>query len=242
MPTQRKTFRIEQNVHDGAAVPAGLGDDLAALRHHEVITELAALRALLEQRTPADSASLAAGLETVAEARELKSELDLIHEAIRRTKQEIAGLEPGEFIGSQMDRVGRELDAVIAGTEQATENILKSAEEIDQIVNTLSPLLKDGYAQGLAQDARDHVVKIFEACNFQDLTGQRISRVIATLKFIEGHIDRMQEIWRRIEGTAPAAPPSAKPDIDRRLLNGPKLPDDPGHSTQADVDLIFGGY
>ena len=110
------------------------------------------------------------------------------------------------FFGPQMARVGHELDAVVAGTEQATQKILKSAEDIDQIANNMSSLLKGEYAQGLAQDVRDHVVQIFEACNFQDLTGQRIGKVVSTLKFIEEHINRMQEIWSNIERAVPAPP------------------------------------
>src|SRR5262249_23335817 len=171
---------------------------------------------------------------------------DLIHEAIRRTKQDIGGLEVNAFIGPQMAPVGRELDAVIAGTEQATQNILKSAEDIDQIANTLASMLKGSYELGLVQDLRDHVVKIFEASNFQDLTGQRIGKVIATLKFIEDHINRMQDIWRSIEAAAPApkgvaqavaAAPEASPDAG--LLNGPKLAGDLGHASQADIDILF---
>lgn len=222
-------------------MPAGLSDDLASLRHRELMAELAALRGLLEPQGPATPTSLATGREFVAGARELKAELDLIHGAIRRTREEVGGLEPGTFIAPELARIGRELDAVVIGTEQATQRILTAAEEIDQAANTLSSLLKDGYARGVAQDVRDSVVKIFEACNFQDLTGQRITKVMATLKFIEGRIDRIHEIWNRIDGAEPAAAPVAPPGqgIDRKLLNGPKLPGDPGHSTQADVDLIF---
>ena len=43
------------------------------------------------------------------------------------------------------------------------------------------------------------MIKIFEACNFQDLTGQRITKVVGTLKFIETHIVRMMEIWGGLE-------------------------------------------
>ena len=46
---------------------------------------------------------------------------------------------------------------------------------------------------------QERVIKIFEACNFQDLTGQRITKVVATLKFIETHIVRMMEIWGGLE-------------------------------------------
>jgi chemotaxis protein CheZ len=241
MPAQRKIFRIEESLRaDAHAAPPATGNELAEFRHRELMAELAALRAMLDHRIPLVSRQADGSRETIAQAHELKRELDLIHDAIRRTKLEIGGLESGIVVGPQMARVGRELDAVIAGTEQATQSILKSAEDIDQIANTLASLLKDAYAQGLAQDMRDHVVKIFEACNFQDFTGQRIGKVVSTLKFIEDHINRMQEIWKAIEPGPSAAPlPSRNDDPERRFLNGPKLSDDPGHSTQADIDVIF---
>src|SRR5262249_40264777 len=155
---------------------------------------------------------------------------DLIHEAIRRTKQDIGGLEVNAFIGPQMARVGRELDAVIAGTEQATQNILKSAEDIDQIANTMSSMLKGSYEQGLVQDLRDHVVKIFEPRIFQELTGERIGKFIATLKFMEDHINRMQEIWRAVKSVSlPVAAASNPAALDKKFLNGPKLAGDDGH-------------
>ena len=78
------------------------------------------------------------------------------------------------------------------------------------------------------EDIQDHATPIFEACNFQDLTGQRISKVVTTLKLIEDHIGRMVEIWRAIE-TAPAIAPervAADRTAPRSLLNGPKLPGD----------------
>jgi chemotaxis protein CheZ len=258
MPTQRKVFRIEESGHASCAVgeisvPAPQDETL--LRHHELMTEITALRALLAPRPEIGRKPIDGDRGQVIKAHELKSELDLIHEAIRRTKQEMGGLEGSAYLAPKMARVGLELDAVVAGTEKATQNILKEAEDIDQIANTLSFLVKGEYAIGLAQDMHDHVVKIFEACNFQDLTGQRISKVVTTLKFIEDHIIRMQGIWSSLDSSSPAAfstqaapgPRDRAPEApaknagstDAKFLNGPKLADDPGHSTQADIDRIF---
>jgi chemotaxis protein CheZ len=244
MPAQRKVFRIEESAHADVrgAISATAPDDESALRHHELMTEVIALRALLSPRTPTSRKAFEPGREQIVVAHELKNELDLIYEAIRRTKQEMDRHDANVVIGPQMARVGRELGAVVAGTEQATENILKSAEDIDQIATNLSSLLKGNYEQGLAQDMRDHVVRIFEACNFQDLIGQRISTVVATLKFIEEHILRMLEIWHSIEQSgapAPAMQSSGNRDGKSGLLNGPKLAGDPGHSSQAEIDVIF---
>jgi chemotaxis protein CheZ len=171
----------------------------------------------------------------------LKSELDLIHAAINRTKQEIATLHVTGFNGPEMARVTNELDAVVAGTERATQNILKAAEDIDQSANSLSAAAKTDYEKGMASDIQDHVIKIFESCNFQDLTGQRITKVVSTLKFIETHIIRMMEIWGGIDAFKDYAPTArSERDGDAKLLNGPKLDDDPGHASQDDIDALFG--
>jgi chemotaxis protein CheZ len=135
-------------------------------------------------------------------------------------------------------RAGRELAAIVGGTERATHSILHAAEEIDQAANTLSASIKGGHDQGLAHDIRDRVVQIFEACNFQDLTGQRVAHVLEALRFVEEHVTRLLAIWNGIERFTPVVFDAAA-DSDRRLLNGPKLPDDRGHSTQDDIDGMF---
>ena len=130
------------------------------------------------------------------------------------------------------------LHAIVGGTEQATQSILQAAEEIDQAANTLSASVKGSHDQGLAHDIQDRVVQIFEACNFQDLTGQRVAHVLATLKFVEEHVARLLAIWHGIEQFKPVVF-GEEAGGDRRFLNGPKLPGDRGHSTQDDIDGLF---
>ena len=108
------------------------------------------------------------------------------------------------------------------------------------MVQTLLARLKDDQNQALAADIQDRVVKIFEACNFQDLTGQRISKVVATLKFIETHIVRMMEIWGGLEAFKDIeADKIAAPEGDAKLLNGPKIDGEVGHASQDDIDSLF---
>ena len=101
--------------------------------------------------------------------------------AIRRAR-ETAGVgdDPG-LQAEDMTRIAHELDAVTAGTAQATQKILAAAEEIDQLADNLSAALKGRLEQELAQDIADSVLRIFEACNFQDLIGQRVAKVMKTL-------------------------------------------------------------
>jgi len=143
-------------------------------------------------------------------------------------------------IADRLARVTNELDAIVGGTESATETILGGAEEIDQMVQTLMARLKDEQNQALASDIQDRVVKIFEACNFQDLTGQRITKVVGTLKFIETHIVRMMEIWGGLEAFKDIqAEKIAERKGDAALLNGPKLAGEVGHASQDDIDSLF---
>jgi chemotaxis protein CheZ len=128
----------------------------------------------------------------------------------------------------------------VDGAEQATQSILQAAEEIDQAAGTLSAALKGGHDQGLAHDIQDRVVQIFEACNFQDLTGQRVTKVVATLRFVEHHVARLIEIWQGIERFKPVVLDGEAGESDRDHLRGPKLPEDQGHSTQDDIDRLFG--
>jgi chemotaxis protein CheZ len=134
----------------------------------------------------------------------------------------------------QITRIAHELKAVTAGTDEATQKILAVAEEIDQLANTLSAELKGRIEQDLAQDIADIVIRIFEACNFQDLTSQRVTKVMGVLKFIEDHVDRALD---EIKNTS--RPPAA--DDDAQYLHGPRLDIDSGHMSQSDIDAMFGG-
>ena len=242
---QRKRFRVDRYRADqlrsvvGPSVAPDADADVMR-RHHELILEIRSLRAALEPRQSDSQRIIETYQAQIGEIQKLKQELDLIQAAINDTKQEIATLHVTGFQGPEMRRVTDELDAIVGGTESATENILNAAEEIDQCANTLSAMVKIGQEQDLTRDIRDRIVQIFESCNFQDLTGQRISKVVATLKFIESHIIKMMDIWGGIDALKDFAPDAiAERTGDARLLNGPRLDDDPGHASQDDIDALF---
>ena len=125
-----------------------------------------------------------------------------------------------------MTRIADELDAVTAGTAQATQKILAAAEEIDQLADNLSAALKGRLEQELAQDIADSVLRIFEACNFQDLISQRVAKVMKTLS-----IEDTRECSTRQERRAAAA--------EARDLHGPRLDSDKGHLSQSEIDAMF---
>jgi chemotaxis protein CheZ len=236
MPVQQKTFRIEAMQPGGASASAVAGPT-GAVPPDEILAELKALRALIERQSPQAPAGPASTPDqmTIGDLDKLRIETDNIHRAISRTMQELANLHVGAFNDGPDGGASRQLGAVIVGTERATQQILEAAEGIDDAANTLSAALKSETERALASDIREHVVRIFEACNFQDLTGQRITKVLATLQFVEERVLRMMEIWggrdavKDYAGGAGAGAP----------VTGPKLDGDPGHASQAEIDALF---
>ena len=222
MAAPRKVYRIEEL--QAARLPPEEAE--AAHRHTEIMQALDALRSAFA--VPAAPASPGTSdAMSGAESGRLASELNLI--ATR-----LAGGEAGNGHASDdetvpLTRIANELLAVTSGTEQATQKILAAAEQIDQLANNLSASLKGRIEQGPAQDIRELVLRIFEACNFQDLIGQRVSKVMMTLKFVEEHIssvlDEIKTMSVRPQGSA--------------HLHGPRLEQDSGHASQTDIDAIF---
>jgi chemotaxis protein CheZ len=236
MRGRRKVFRIE--AINGAAAQAGTAGAWHTA-HHEIMAELKALRAIVEPQE-AIQQMLDAYRGQIAEAHKLKAELDVISTAIARTKTEIATLHLTGFEGPEMARVTGELDAVVAATEQATQQILGAAEFIDQAADTLGASVRSEQDRRLAADIQEQIVRVFEACNFHDLTGQRIAKVVATLSFIEAHIARMIDIWGGLDAFADVTPEAmAVRTGERRLLNGPRLNGAAGHADQAEIDVLF---
>src|SRR5450830_57454 len=221
---QRKVFRVEQMFAGGRAAAAAV--DPAEQRH--LVDELKALRALAERRD-------GTAAETV---QSLKRELALVHDAVARNKRDLAAL-IGDGKERRMPRAAGELGAAVDGMEKATQKILKSVEIVDDSAKALAATCKTDYERGLSQDIQDHVVQIYEACNFQDLAGTRIGHVIETLHAIEEQVAAMLERCNSAGKAAPS-PAKAKSASSRELLNGPKLDGDSGHANQRDIDEMFG--
>ncbi|MCE1234824.1 MAG: protein phosphatase CheZ [Hyphomicrobiales bacterium] len=231
----RKIFRIEAlNAAEGAAAASGRDED----RHRELLEEIRGLRRLVQPTQELGEKALEQLRREQADALKIKAEMDLIYEAINRTKREIATLHVSGCNGQELSRVTNELDAVVIGTEGATETILAAAEAIDERAGNLAAKLK-GDDQGLANDIQEQTIQIFEACNFQDLTGQRITKVVGTLRFVEERIIKMMDIWGGVESFKEIEVELEHRMGDQSLLNGPALETDGNIASQDDIDALF---
>lgn len=150
-------------------------------------------------------------------AERMRLELVDMANAIARTKLEIASIKPAGGSAGKIGYATNELDAIVESTEKATSEILAVIERIQEVARTLRG---QGADAAICDVLNALAIEAYTACSFQDLTGQRIRRVIDVMRFLEARIDAMIRIWRIEENSAPHAEAAGEDP----LLNGPALP------------------
>ena len=157
-------------------------------------------------------------------------ELTDLSEYMEQTRRELATIRPHYTRLEEIPKATDELDAVVAATEEATDRILDAAEEMEAIAKSADPVISE---RVLAV-----VTKIYEASNFQDITGQRISKVLTTLRYAEEKIGMMAELMGHTEETPEQVDEKAEDEVD--LLEGPQMAD--VANSQDDIDALFAEF
>jgi chemotaxis protein CheZ len=176
------------------------------------------------------------GERTAESVDRIRFDLVEMAKAIARTKAEIAAIKPDGEQHGKFGEATEELDSIVGATEAATSDILAAAEHIQEVAWTLRE-------QGLEAEVCDLIdakaTAVYTACSFQDLTGQRIRKVIQVLRYLEGRINAMIDIWG-LDGTmaAEAASAARARAGEAALISGP-APLRHGLD-QADVDVVMG--
>ncbi len=243
-PPQKPVFSAELhlgrvNGHhptaNGSATPSEI-DEIAAeiKRLGEKIDNLTAggvsgVAAMAGAVPPGDQAALD----------KVRHEVEAISARITLTKQEIAALKHPLAKEDKLSSASLELSAVVKSTEEATQAIMQVAEHLDEIAREVTSLVSDSYVVQRLNEMTESVVKLYEACSFQDLTGQRITKVVKTIDFIEERIETMQAIWGRKDIEKIPVPDDQIHKVDDGLvLHGPN--DAAGGAiSQDEVDKLF---
>ncbi|MFC0407514.1 protein phosphatase CheZ [Roseomonas elaeocarpi] len=164
------------------------------------------------------------------------AELEALGRTVAEAKAEIAALRVEDINGSHIPAATDELDAVVEHTATATNEILDVCETLEKLAPSLPAAAAD--TVGVA------VTRIYEACSFQDITGQRIGKVVTALKEIER---RVQQVTQRFGGQGQSAPPpsavitaEAARTEGERLANGPQLP--AAATSQAEIDALLASF
>ncbi len=173
------------------------------------------------------------------ESLEVRVEIAQMVRMIGRAKLEIASIKhPMAENDDRMKLAASELDAIVLATEASTQDILAASERMETLVRTITGLHpNDEEMTTLGDQMANEIIKTFEACSFQDITGQRINKVIKTIRFIEEKILAMINIWgaEAFIDLPVASDPSASGDDS--LMNGPQLQNQ--GITQDEINALF---
>jgi chemotaxis protein CheZ len=157
-----------------------------------------------------------------ATAASLLQELDSLGRIISNARAEVVALRAEGMDQSIIPAATDELAEIVNHTAQATHDILDACEQLEAL-QAASP----GEAEALVAAT----TRIYEACAFQDITGQRIAKVVTALQLIEARISKARSSLVP-EVTSPPCEPAAAP-----LLNGPQMP---GNGiSQSAIDALF---
>ena len=166
------------------------------------------------------------------------SELENLAGYIHDAKQEIAAIRPDEVKDDFLPKAEIELGAIVEATAEATHTIMDACDGLDGLMSQL-----EGDAASTLMDA---TTKIYEACTFQDITGQRINKVVKTLQHIEARVDKLIEVFEikveKSSSTNEQDSNSAENNkiSDEDLLEGPQLKGQ-GRS-QAEIDDLLASF
>lgn len=239
-----KRYRIEEMLAGASpirapepGVPVPVAEEMAA-----VLSTLRELREILDPGQRGAPAPSGTSRQALAEVYELRRELEAMKGAILGTRREVAALYC-VTAGRRSERAASELDAVIEGTEQATTAILAAAEEIEANASMLRATMAATGNNDCVGAILDRVVTLYEACNFQDLTGQRMTKIVKVLLFVEERLDALIETWGGLAAFRDlvAMEQSRRAGAESQIrLRGPKLEGEGGHASQAEIDALFG--
>lgn len=163
----------------------------------------------------------------------LAAEVTALSLEMKRSMRELRLVGAGRIGAEDIPSANDELDAIVAVTASATGSILDACEAIEA---TVAKLKRSDDADALTAA----LAQIYAACGFQDLTGQRVGKIVEMLERIDRRIAAVCTVFGLdAAGGGAASPAPAAADDDSRLLNGPALPSEA--MTQEEIDRVLAG-
>lgn len=259
MAQQRRTFTVERRMLERGEMPgSGLTHRLAdpvgapatnavvstrtpnaASLPHDMAEELRALtREIAELREQVDKATSSEFETDEAALRDIRIEIARMVREIGRAKSELASLKHPLSADDPVNTANLQLETIVSATEDATNTIMSATDEIEEMVGRAKAMAPgDTELQNLFDDMSNKLINIIEACSFQDLTGQRITKVIGTLRFIEQRVLAMIDIWGIEAFQAVPVEESGRDIPEGEDLSGPAMEGE--GLSQADIDALF---
>ncbi len=176
-------------------------------------------------------------MDSEKEADALNRELYGLFKYIQRVREEIAAIKQPAAPTLHFNSMGDQLDAILKATEDATHTIIECMEKNDEIVGKLREGIVKKENLALLDQICANSVDVFEACSFQDITGQRITKVVKSVTYVEDRVNALIEVWGKEEIEKIEVKPDKDVSKDGVQLHGPALEGE--GITQAEIDKLF---
>lgn len=170
-------------------------------------------------------------------AKLLEENLQALFTYVQRVRQEIASLNRGGDGKDKFVTMGEQLDGIVEATMDATEIIMAAVETNANLVHEMRDLATDDKQIVLLDKLLSNQNTVFEACAFQDLTGQRITKIIKSVTYVEERVNALREVWGREEIDKAQTDVIDDRTEDEKLLHGPQTKTEA--ISQDDIDKLF---
>ena len=151
--------------------------------------------------------------------------LEYLSSHIRATRSEIGALRSGSGNPQMFSTTTDELEEIVTETARATNRIMDAAEAVEKVAATLE--------SGPANALMDATTSIYEASAFQDITGQRITKIVRALQSLEEKLAALATAFGPLDESVGEEMPQG----DAALLNGPQR--ESTAASQTDIDALF---
>ncbi|NQU61080.1 MAG: protein phosphatase CheZ [Rhodospirillales bacterium] len=172
-----------------------------------------------------------------SEAEVLKQELFGLFKYMKRVREEIAAINRPADEELHFDSMSDQLDAIVKATEDATNTIMGCMEKNDDVVTKLKETITDAEQVKLLDQISSNGADVFEACSFQDITGQRVTKIIKSVTYVEDRVNALTEVWGKDEIDKTEVKPGVEKTEDEKLLKGPALEGE--GISQDEIDKLF---
>jgi len=174
----------------------------------------------------------------LTESEHLRKELLGLFQYIQRVRQEIAAINRGyDDDSEQFESMSEQLDAIVAATEEATNTIMGRMEDNDKAVDELRKVVTDPDQVALLDRINGNGNDVYQACSFQDITGQRVTKIVKSVTYVEQRVNALVDVWGKDELDKVTVKTEEKTE-DEKLLRGPALASEESLN-QADIDALF---
>ncbi len=171
------------------------------------------------------------------DSQRLSENLEALFSYVQRVRTEIASLNQSGDGEDKFATMGEQLDGVLEATKDASDSIMEAIEKNNEAVAKLKESIEDSELIELLETIENSNSAVFEACAFQDITGQRVTRIVKSVSYVEDRVNALREIWGDDE-LAKVELAAVEMTENEKLLHGPQSKAEA--ISQDEIDKLFG--